>query len=71
MDDGFRYCCMSADELYESGNSSMNTRTGPALMTKYGTLAISITLRPNEAVITIQHRPSRYGRRIEVVLRVC
>ena len=49
----------------------MNTRTGPALMTKYGTLAISITLRHNEAVIAIQHRPSRYGRRIAVVLRLC
>ncbi len=48
---------MSADELYESGNSSMNTRTGPALMTKYGNLGIWITLRHNEGVIAIQHRP--------------
>ncbi len=49
---------MSADELYENGDWNMNTRTGSALISKCGTLAISVTLRFTQAVLAIQHRPS-------------
>ncbi len=49
---------MSADELYENGDWNMNIRTGSALISKYDTLAITIVLRPTQAVFAIQHRPS-------------